>query len=116
MPTRSMRRIDGRAVPRLVDVIDCSDPHDAEVVATGRLNPGRDRAYPSDDELFAEIAANNPEDTTIQYALDKQLAGQWSLVLGGQFQFNPHWMLRWEYSHSETRAAFLLNLNYRFGL
>jgi hypothetical protein len=68
------------------------------------------------DELFAEIAAKNPEDTTIQYALDKQLAGQWSLVLGGQFQFNPHWMLRWEYSHSETRAAFLLNVNYRFGL
>ena len=68
------------------------------------------------DELFAEIAANNPEDTTIQYALDKQLAGQWSVVLGGQFQFNPHWMLRCEYSHSETRAAFLLNLNYRFGL
>jgi hypothetical protein len=39
----------------LVDVIHCSEPHDAEVVATGRLNPGRDRAYPSDDELFAEI-------------------------------------------------------------
>jgi len=68
------------------------------------------------DQLFEEIAANNPEDTTLQYALDKELAGQWSLVLGGQFQFNPHWMLRWEYSHSETRGAFLVNLNYRFGL
>lgn len=68
------------------------------------------------DELFAEIAANDPENTTLQYALDKKLAAKWSVVLGGQFQFTPHWMLRWEYSHSETRSALMVNLNYRFGL
>jgi hypothetical protein len=38
-----------------VDTIDCSDPHDAEVVAAGALNPDGDRAYPADAELFAEI-------------------------------------------------------------
>jgi hypothetical protein len=68
------------------------------------------------DKLVSEIAARNPEDTTIQYALDKELKGQWSIVFGGQFQFNRHWMFRWEYMHSETRGALLLNLNYRFGL
>jgi hypothetical protein len=68
------------------------------------------------DELFAEIVARNPEDTTIKYELDKGLASQWSIVFGGQYQFTPHWMFRWEYSHSEERGALLLNLNYRFGL
>jgi hypothetical protein len=37
-----------------VDVVDCAEPHDAEVVAVGDLNPDRDREYPTDDELFAE--------------------------------------------------------------
>jgi hypothetical protein len=38
-----------------VDTLDCDDPHDAQVVAAGALNPDGDRPYPSDDELFAEI-------------------------------------------------------------
>jgi opacity protein-like surface antigen len=67
------------------------------------------------DDLFAEIAARDPADTTIDYALDKALAGQWSVVFGGQYQFTPHWMFNWEYSHSETRGALLINLDYRFG-
>lgn len=40
-----------------VDVIDCGDPHEAEVVLIGALNPARDRPYPADDDLFAEIDA-----------------------------------------------------------
>jgi hypothetical protein len=36
----------------LVDVIDCGDPHDAEVVAIDDLNPGGDQPYPDDDALF----------------------------------------------------------------
>jgi hypothetical protein len=38
-----------------VDTIACDDPHDAEVVAVGSLNPDGDRDYPTDDEIFAEI-------------------------------------------------------------
>ena len=38
-----------------VDTIDCTEPHDAEVVAVGVLDPDGDRAYPPDEELFAEI-------------------------------------------------------------
>ena len=37
-----------------VDVIDCSEPHLAEVVFVGSLNGG-DEPYPPDDELFAEV-------------------------------------------------------------
>jgi len=34
-----------------VDVVDCSEPNDAEVVFVGELNEGGD-PYPSDEELF----------------------------------------------------------------
>ena len=37
-----------------VTLIDCSDPHLAEVVTAGEMNPG-DEPYPSDDELFGRV-------------------------------------------------------------
>ena len=42
---------------RTVDVVDCDEEHEAEVIGVGDLNPTDDRDYPSDDELFAEISA-----------------------------------------------------------
>lgn len=41
----------------LVDVVDCGDPHNAQVLATGDLNPDGGRGYPADAELFAETDA-----------------------------------------------------------
>lgn len=38
-----------------IDTVDCTDEHDAEVVAAGELNPEGDQPYPNDDELFAAI-------------------------------------------------------------
>lgn len=38
-----------------VEVSDCGEPHEAEVVLVGELNPDGDVPYPSDDDLFAEI-------------------------------------------------------------
>jgi hypothetical protein len=38
-----------------VDLIECDEPHEAEVVAVGRLNRELDRPYPDDDQLFAEV-------------------------------------------------------------
>jgi hypothetical protein len=38
----------------IVDPIDCDEPHDAQVVADGELNPDRSDDYPPDAELFAE--------------------------------------------------------------
>lgn len=37
-----------------VDTVDCDEPHDAEIVARGELDPDGDRPYPADDELFDE--------------------------------------------------------------
>jgi hypothetical protein len=42
---------DGTVEP--VDVIDCGDPHDAEVLVVADLNPDGDLDYPADDDLFA---------------------------------------------------------------
>ena len=36
----------------LVDVIDCDEPHNAEVVAVADLNPDGELPYPTDAELF----------------------------------------------------------------
>ena len=39
-----------------VDTIDCTKPHEAEVFATGELDPGRDQPYPGDEQqLFARV-------------------------------------------------------------
>lgn len=39
---------------RSVPLVDCAEPHLAEVVAAGELNTGND-PYPSDEELFARV-------------------------------------------------------------
>ncbi|MFP5488395.1 MAG: hypothetical protein ACLGHQ_08835 [Acidimicrobiia bacterium] len=40
-----------------VDTMACDEPHDAQVVAIGELNPDGDREYPDDQALFAEVDA-----------------------------------------------------------
>jgi hypothetical protein len=41
-----------------IDTISCSKPHEAEVFATGELNPDRDQPYPADaQQLFAQVDA-----------------------------------------------------------
>lgn len=48
-------RADDVEIVETVEVIGCDEPHEAEVVAVGELNPDGDLAYPSDDELFAAV-------------------------------------------------------------
>lgn len=45
------------AVIGMVRTVDCDDPHEAEVVATGRLNEDGTVERPADDELFARVDA-----------------------------------------------------------
>ena len=41
-----------------IDTISCAKPHEAEVFATGELNPDRDQPYPGDErQLFAQVDA-----------------------------------------------------------
>ena len=39
-----------------IDTVDCDKLHEAEVFATGELNPDRDQPYPDDErQLFAQV-------------------------------------------------------------
>ena len=76
----------------LVERIDCSTAHDAEVVATGRLNPGLDRVYPSDAELFAER----------EYR--QRLARRAMELMQAEFEVNT-WRACWESVVSDRPAA-----------
>lgn len=38
-----------------VETRPCDEPHTAQVVAVGDLNPDRDREFPGDDELVIEV-------------------------------------------------------------
>ena len=40
-----------------VDVVDCDEEHEAEVIQVGELNPDDDRDYPDNDTLFQESYA-----------------------------------------------------------
>lgn len=40
-----------------VDVVDCDDDHEGEVIAVGELNPDEDRDYPDNNSLFDEAYA-----------------------------------------------------------
>jgi hypothetical protein len=37
-----------------VEVVDCDEDHEAEVIRRGELNANENREYPSNDDLFAE--------------------------------------------------------------
>jgi len=52
--------------------------------------------------------------STIDYELEKEVAAPFNMILGAQYQFNKHWILRTELGVFGKRSQFLLNLNYRF--
>jgi len=61
-------------------------------------------------------AATNLSNSTVQYSLDKKQKDLWNFLLGAQYQFNKHFMLRGEYGFLSERSTFLLGFQYRFGL
>jgi len=50
----------------------------------------------------------------IEYAMDKQVVDMWNGLIGAQFQYNKHWMLRSEAGIIGDRKSFLVSVNYRF--
>jgi hypothetical protein len=64
----------------------------------------------------ADGAANGIDNGSVQYSLDKQPAMKWNFMVGGQFQYNKHWMVRGEYGFLGSRNHLILGLQYRFGL
>ena len=50
----------------------------------------------------------------IRYGIDKQVKERWNGLVGIQYQYNKHWMLRSEAGLIGDRKSFLVSLNYRF--
>lgn len=53
-------------------------------------------------------------ETIIKYGMDKQVKERWNGLIGVQYQYNKHWMLRSEAGLIGDRKSFLISLNYRF--
>ena len=54
--------------------------------------------------------------STVQYSLDKKQTEMWNFLVGTQYQYNKHIMLRGEVGFLGTRTQVLAGLQYRFGL
>jgi len=54
--------------------------------------------------------------STVQYSLEKAPKDMWNFLLGAQYQYNKHLMLRAECGFLGTRTQFMTSLQYRFGL
>lgn len=61
-------------------------------------------------------ALSTAETSTVQYSLEKAPKDMWNFVLGSQYQFNRHFMLRAECGFLASRTQFMTSLQYRFGL
>lgn len=61
-------------------------------------------------------ALNNVENSSVQYSMDKKPTNMWNFLIGAQYQYNRHWMLRAEYGFLGTRTQFTTGVQYRFGL
>jgi hypothetical protein len=61
-------------------------------------------------------ALSTVESSSVQYSLEKSLKNMWNFVLGTQYQFNRHLMMRVEVGFMGSRTQVLGGLQYRFGL
>jgi hypothetical protein len=64
----------------------------------------------------ADLAVNNISNSTVQYSMDKQVKDRWNFIVGGQYQLNKHFMLRFEYGFLGSRTQIMTGVQYRFGL
>lgn len=61
-------------------------------------------------------ALNDEQHASVQYSLDKRQKDMWNFLLGTQYQFNKHWMMRFEAGLLGSRTQIIGGLQYRFGL
>jgi hypothetical protein len=61
-------------------------------------------------------ALSTAETSTVQYSLEKAPKDMWNFIVGSQYQFNRHFMLRAECGFLASRTQFMTSLQYRFGL
>jgi len=63
--------------------------------------------------LIDELDTRDGE-SVVEYGIDKKAVQEWNMLVGGQFQLNKHWQLRFEAGIIGDRKSFLASLNYRF--
>jgi hypothetical protein len=59
---------------------------------------------------------NDEQHASVQYSLDKRPKDMWNFVVGTQYQYSKHWMLRLETGFLGSRTQIIGGLQYRFGL
>jgi len=64
----------------------------------------------------ADAAVNNISTSTVQYSMDKTIKDAWNFIVGSQFQYNKHLMIRCEVGFLGSRTQVMTGLQYRFGL
>jgi hypothetical protein len=64
----------------------------------------------------ADAAVNTISTSTVQYSMDKTIKDAWNFIVGTQFQYNKHWMIRCEVGFLGSRTQVMTGLQYRFGL
>jgi hypothetical protein len=57
-------------------------------------------------------ALNDEDQTTVQYSLDKRPKDLWNFVVGTQYQYNRHWMLRFECGFLGSRTQVITGIQY----
>ena len=62
-----------------------------------------------------DAALNDGDRASVQYSLEKRPRDMWNFIVGSQYQFSPHFMIRGEYGFLGSRQQFIGGLQYRFG-
>jgi hypothetical protein len=88
-------------------------------------NPVNEAKYTNANNILAKVggvlnsadqALNDGTESSVQYAMDKSVKDPWNFIVGGQYQYNMHWMLRAEFGFLGSRTQGMVGLQYRFGL
>lgn len=64
----------------------------------------------------ADAAVNTISTSTVQYSMDKTIKDAWNFIVGSQFQYNKHLMIRCEVGFLGSRTQVMTGIQYRFGL
>ena len=64
----------------------------------------------------ASQVVDNASNASVQYSLEKRQKNMWNFILGGQYQLNRDWMLRFEYGFLGARQQVIAGIQWRFNL
>lgn len=78
------------------------------------LSPGQQVVVKRITQAIKNKIDGLPDDITVNYSLKKNPTSNWSLLVGGQFQFNRRWQVRTEVGFLGGRSSVLLSGNYRW--